>query len=106
MCGSCGIWQFASNEPVDAELLTRMTRQFAHRGPDEEGFHCEGGMGLGFRRLGVIDLAASHQPMSNEDGSVRLVANGEIYNFQELRDRLTARHAFRTQGDIETILHS
>lgn len=106
MCGICGIWHFASNEPVDAELLARMTRQFAHRGPDEEGFHREGGVGLGFRRLGVIDLATSHQPMPNEDGSLRLVANGEIYNFQELRDRLTPRHTFRTQGDIETILHA
>lgn len=105
MCGICGIWNFASDQPVDAELLTRMTRAFAHRGPDEEEFHREGSLGLGFRRLGIIDLAASHQPMANEDGSLRLVANGEIYNFQELRHRLTPRHTFRTNGDVETILH-
>jgi asparagine synthase (glutamine-hydrolysing) len=106
MCGICGIWQFAPHEPVGTDLLARMTRQLTHRGPDEEGLFHEGGVGLGFRRLSIIDLAASHQPMPNEDGSVRLVFNGEIYNFQELRDRLLPRHDFRTHGDTETIVHS
>jgi len=106
MCGICGIWHFAADRPVDAERLRGMTRHLVHRGPDEEGLFREGSVGLGFRRLSIIDLAGSHQPMPNEDGSIRLVFNGEVYNFQELRERLLARHRFRTHGDTETIVHS
>ncbi len=105
MCGICGIWNFAADHPVDPDLLARMTRRIRHRGPDEEGFHREGGIGLGFRRLSIVDLAGSHQPMANEDGSVWIVFNGEIYNFQELRQDLARRHTFRTVGDTETLLH-
>lgn len=105
MCGICGIWNFEPDHPVDPDLLARMTRRIRHRGPDEEGFHREGGVGLGFRRLSILDVAGSHQPMSNEDGSVWIVFNGEIYNFQELRADLASRHTFRTVGDTETLVH-
>lgn len=83
-----------------------MTRTLVHRGPDEEGVHLEGSVGLGFRRLSIIDLAGSHQPMANEEQSVWIVFNGEIYNFQALRAGLRDRHRFRTTGDTETLLHA
>lgn len=105
MCGLCGIWNFESDRTVDPDLLARMTRRIRHRGPDEEGIHHDGNVGLGFRRLSILDLAGSHQPMSNEDGALWIVFNGEIYNFQELRRDLAERHTFRTSGDTETILH-
>jgi len=106
MCGICGVWYFDPARRADAALLARMTAVIAHRGPDEEGFHIDGSLALGFRRLSIIDLSGSHQPMSNEDGSAWLVFNGEIYNFQELRAGLVSRHQFRTSGDTEVILHS
>ena len=105
MCGICGIWNFEPDHPVDPDLLARMTRRIRHRGPDEEGVHREGTVGLGFRRLSILDLAGSHQPMSNENGSIWIVFNGEIYNFQDLRSELSGRHVFRTTGDTETLLH-
>ena len=105
MCGICGIWNFEQGHPVDPDLLARMTRRIRHRGPDEEGFHRDGTVGLGFRRLSILDVAGSHQPMSNEDGSVWIVFNGEIYNFQDLRRDLVGRHTFRTLGDTETLIH-
>jgi asparagine synthase (glutamine-hydrolysing) len=109
MCGLTGLFQGLSNDmqkPIDAGLLRRMTGAIAHRGPDDEGFHTEPGLGLGFRRLSIIDLAASHQPMGNENDSVMIAFNGEIYNFQALRTELIAAgHIFKTQGDTETILH-
>ncbi|MBN8248382.1 MAG: asparagine synthase (glutamine-hydrolyzing) [Verrucomicrobia bacterium] len=104
MCGVCGIWHFNPDQPVDRDLLVRMTRRIRHRGPDEEGIHCEGPVGLGFRRLSILDLAASHQPMGTADGSHWIVFNGEIYNFQELRPALAAGHPFRTSGDTEVLL--
>jgi asparagine synthase (glutamine-hydrolysing) len=83
-----------------------MTHVVAHRGPDAEGLHVEGPIGLGHRRLSIIDLSkAAHQPITNEDGSLWLVFNGEIYNFRELRQGLASRHHFRSQGDAEVILH-
>ncbi len=106
MCGICGVWYFDRQTPVDIHLLRRMTDQIRHRGPDEDGFYTEGSVGLGFRRLSIIDVAGSHQPMTNENQSVWIVFNGEIYNFQELRQQLTTRHTFKTQGDTETILHA
>lgn len=84
-----------------------MTRTMRHRGPDAEGFHCQPGVGLGFQRLSIIDLAGGHQPMTTEDGKLWLVFNGEIYNYRLLRKDLesTGRHRFRTQSDTEIILH-
>lgn len=104
MCGICGTAGFA-----DRELLGRMAAVMAHRGPDDEGFHVSPGgrAGLGHRRLRIIDLSpAAGQPMANEDGTLRLVYNGEIYNFRELREELVrGGHRFRSQSDGEVILH-
>lgn len=106
MCGLCGLWHDDPAREVDADLLRRMTATLVHRGPDDEGLHVEGPVGLGFRRLSIIDLAGSHQPMANEDGTCWIVFNGEVYNFQSLRARLADRHTFRTTGDTETVLHA
>jgi asparagine synthase (glutamine-hydrolysing) len=101
----------AGGDPVDRAVLARMTRSLYHRGPDDEGFfvrHYEdgAGVGLGFRRLSIIDLESGNQPLGSEDGSVQLVFNGEIYNFRELRRDLEARgHRFSTKGDAEVIVH-
>ncbi len=106
MCGFAGIVR-AGGAPVDEVLLRRMTRAIAHRGPDGESFHVEPGVGLGFRRLSIIDLSAiAMQPMSNEDGTVWVAFNGEIYNFIELRRRLEASgHQFRSKTDSEVLVH-
>ena len=107
----CGISRIVGRAPVDREALARMTAALRHRGPDDEGFHVaehEDGVavGLGFRRLSIIDLEAGNQPMANEDGSVRIVFNGEIYNFRELRAELDARgHRFATHTDTEVVVH-
>lgn len=109
MCGIAGILSLAPDARVEVEPLRLMARQLVHRGPDDEGFHLDPGgrCGLTFRRLSIIDLATGHQPLSNEDGSLWLVFNGEIYNFRDLRDELTALgHRFATQGDSETIVHA
>jgi len=106
MCGICGIWQFGSNLPVNREVLERMIQRILHRGPDELGIQLQGAVGLGFRRLSIVDLAGSHQPMANEDQATWIVFNGEIYNFLELRADLVQRHSFKTRGDTETILHN
>src|SRR2546425_1880736 len=83
-----------------------MTDTIVHRGPDDEGYYLSGPIGLGFRRLSIIDLSTGRQPISNEDGTVWIVFNGEIYNYQELRrDLLSRGHAFRTQSDTEVIVH-
>ncbi|MGH9469153.1 MAG: asparagine synthase (glutamine-hydrolyzing), partial [Terriglobia bacterium] len=106
MCGICGILNFDRRERVDASVLAAMNREIVHRGPDDEGYYCEENAGLAMRRLSIIDVAAGHQPMTNEDGTLWLVYNGEIYNHQELRSALQARgHVFRTRSDTETILH-
>ncbi|HMP42576.1 MAG TPA: asparagine synthase (glutamine-hydrolyzing), partial [Roseiflexaceae bacterium] len=109
MCGIVGIWNYRSAAPVDRGLLAAMRDQMLHRGPDDAGdyFDDAAGLGLGFRRLSIIDLSpAGHQPMCNEDGRVWLVFNGEIYNFQALRPALEARgHTFRSRSDTEVILH-
>jgi len=108
MCGICGI---VGPEPVERAALAEMTQALRHRGPDDEGFyvgeHSDGtAVGLGFRRLSIIDLDTGNQPISNEDGSVRLVFNGEIYNFRELRHGLERRgHHFATNTDTEVIVH-
>src|SRR5579859_831237 len=103
----CGIAGYLARAPVADDVLVRMTRRIAHRGPDEEGFFRGAGLGLGFRRLAVIDLALSHQPMSTPDGALTIVFNGEIYNFRELRHQLMARGCtFATNGDTEVLLHA
>jgi len=106
MCGITGLLHYDSERPVDREILARMNQVIRHRGPDSEGFHVQGPVGLAIRRLAVIDLVSGTQPISNEDGSVWLVFNGEIYNYQELRAQLQQQgHHFRTQSDTETIVH-
>lgn len=105
MCGLVGIWRW-DGQQTPPEVLNRMTQVLAHRGPDEEGYHQDGGLALGFRRLSIIDLKTGSQPMSNEDRSVWVVFNGEIYNFRELRPQLQQRgHLFRTASDTEVIVH-
>ena len=107
MCGITGIFNVREAAPVNRELLKRMTDRIGHRGPDDDGFHVEPGVGLGHRRLSIIDVSGGHQPISNEDDSVLVVYNGEIYNFQELhRELLAAGHSFRTRSDTECIVHA
>ncbi|MGH9359065.1 MAG: asparagine synthase (glutamine-hydrolyzing) [Terriglobia bacterium] len=106
MCGICGVFNFDRVQEVDSYVLASMNRQIVHRGPDDEGFFRAGNIGLAMRRLSIIDLASGHQPMSNEDGNVWIVFNGEIYNHQELRPGLEARgHRYQTHCDTETIIH-
>ncbi|MGH7040704.1 MAG: asparagine synthase (glutamine-hydrolyzing) [Acetobacteraceae bacterium] len=107
MCGITGIFDLAGQRPTDGALLRRMTAAIAYRGPDGDGFHEEAGIGLGHRRLAIVDPRAGQQPMYNEDGAVAIVFNGMIYNFQSLRPRLEAAgHVFRTHCDTETIIHA
>jgi asparagine synthase (glutamine-hydrolysing) len=106
MCGICGRYNFADRRPVDPEALRTMARAIEHRGPDDEGFYVDGPLGLGFRRLSIIDLEGGHQPMSDRDERVWVVFNGEIFNFPELRAELTSLgHEFRTRSDTEVIVH-
>jgi asparagine synthase (glutamine-hydrolysing) len=106
MCGICGIFETEHGKQAQRITLKAMADTIHHRGPDDEGFYSCGGAGLGFRRLSIIDLEGGHQPLSNEDESIWIIFNGEIYNFQELNDRyLSSGHAFRTRSDTETIVH-
>ena len=106
MCGICGQYNFGTEAPVRRSDISAMTRTLAHRGPDDEGQHVDGSLGLGFRRLSIIDLAGGHQPMSDAEESVWVIFNGEIYNFLELRGELESLgHAFRTKSDTEVIVH-
>jgi len=106
MCGIAGIFNFRTQEPVSPRLLKVMTDTLVHRGPDDEGFYVSGALGLAHRRLSIIDLESGHQPMTNEDGSVWVVFNGEIYNFLELHDDLIKKgHTFKTRSDTEVIVH-
>ena len=107
MCGIVGVSN-RGGEPVPAKLLKKMTDVISHRGPDSEGHLCEGPVGLGHRRLAIIDLSPhGHQPMGNETGDVVIVFNGEIYNFQKLRLELESRgHQFHSQTDTEVIVHA
>lgn len=105
MCGICGIFHF-SGEPVAPPVLERMTAALTHRGPDEDGYFLRDGIGLGHRRLDIIDLSTGRQPIFNEDGRFALILNGEIYNYLELRKRLIDRgHVFKTKTDTEVIVH-
>lgn len=106
MCGIAGIFEFGTDAHVDSGALRGMCDIMAHRGPDDEGIFTQRGIGLGMRRLSIVDLATGHQPLSNENGSVWIVFNGEIYNHNALREQLILRgHRYRTQSDTETIVH-
>ncbi len=97
---------FDREASVSEVLVKEMADAIIHRGPDDEGFYVSGQIGLGFRRLSIIDLSGGHQPLSNEDGTVWIVFNGEIYNYQDLRRELIAKgHTFRTKSDTEVIVH-
>lgn len=107
MCGICGIFNL-NGEPVSPVNLRKMTDAIAHRGPDGEGFYIDSFIGLGHRRLAIIDLSsAGHQPMLTQDGQYALTYNGEVYNFQELRLTLESLgHQFRSRTDSEVVLHA
>jgi len=106
MCGITGQYNFERREPVERETIVRMAHSIAHRGPDDEGFFIAGPVGLGFRRLSIIDLAGGHQHMSNAEATVWIIFNGEIYNYRELRAELQSKgYQFRTNSDTEVIIH-
>jgi len=107
MCAICGIVNFDHSEPVDGAVVKNMTRTLVHRGPDDDGLFVEGPVGLGFRRLSIIDLSGGQQPIFNEDSSAAIVFNGEIYNYRDLAAELASSgHTFKTKSDTETILHA
>jgi asparagine synthase (glutamine-hydrolysing) len=106
MCGICGAAWTVADRALDEPALRAMTARITHRGPDEDGYRLDAHSALGFRRLAIVDVAGSHQPLPNEDGTVHVVFNGEIYNFPALRRRLEARgHTLRTAGDTEVLVH-
>src|SRR3972149_6886059 len=106
MCGICGKAYFDNSMKVDADLIKEMAGSMTHRGPDESGMYISGNMGLGHRRLNIIDLNTGRQPIPNENGKIWIVFNGEIYNYKELQGQLKAKgHVFRTNTDTEVILH-
>jgi asparagine synthase (glutamine-hydrolysing) len=106
MCGITGIFEFERGRDISPELVHRMNETIVHRGPDDEGIYTGPGIGLGFRRLSIIDLQGGHQPISNEDGTIWVMLNGEIYNYLELRQDLDQRgHRFATRSDTESIVH-
>ena len=106
MCGIAGILYADPARPADRAVLQAMGDALAHRGPDAEGFWAEPGVGLAHRRLSFIDLAGGNQPIGNEDGSVQVIYNGELYNSPEQRAALVARgHRFRTRSDTEILVH-
>jgi asparagine synthase (glutamine-hydrolysing) len=106
MCGICGQFEFGTGTVITPEQIKVMMSRMVHRGPDDEGAYFSGSLGLGFRRLSIIDLGGGHQPMSDQTGSVWVVFNGEIYNFQEVRRELEGRgHLFRTRSDTEVLVH-
>jgi asparagine synthase (glutamine-hydrolysing) len=107
MCGIAGRFNFDPDCPIDRECLAAMTTTLTHRGPDSAGYYHANGVGLGHRRLSIIDLSTGDQPLSNEDGSVWVIFNGEIYNFATIRRELEAfGHVFRTHTDTEVIVHA
>src|SRR5215470_3428684 len=106
MCGICGIFEFERREPLPEQLIHNMNQTIVHRGPDDEGIYLGAGCAFGFRRLSIIDLSGGHQPLCNEDHSLWVMLNGEIYNYPELRKDLESRgHSFSTHSDTETIVH-
>src|SRR5438874_11930348 len=106
MCGITGIYAYADGEAVNEQVMRRMLGSIRHRGPDDEGMHIAGGLGLGIRRLSIIDLEGGHQPIYNEDGSIVLVLTGELYSYRELREQLLRRgHTLQTASATEVIVH-
>lgn len=106
MCGITGVYYSRTGRPAETDLVERMCLRIVHRGPDDQGTLLDGPVGLGMRRLSIIDLGGGHQPIFNEDGTVGVVFNGEIYNYQELRQELLERgHQLRTHSDTETLVH-
>ena len=107
MCGICGILNYENGKKVENSDVHRMCQVIRHRGPDDEGMYVKNNVGIGMRRLSIIDLASGHQPISNEDGTIWIVFNGEIYNHREVRAELQQRgHIFRTNSDTEAIVHA
>ena len=107
MCGICGVLQLNGESATHDATLRRMCDVIVHRGPDDEGRYVSPAVGLGMRRLSIIDLSGGHQPIPNEDKSIWVINNGEIYNFQELMDGLQKKgHVFRTKSDTEVLVHS
>src|SRR3984885_11652318 len=105
MCGICGQFSYERHAPVSRRDIEKMARSIVHRGPDDEGYYVKGPIGLGFRRLSIIDIEGGHQPMTDAQESIHVVFNGEIYNFPELRYELEGfGHVFRTRCDTEVIL--
>ncbi|MGA6987202.1 MAG: asparagine synthase (glutamine-hydrolyzing) [Terriglobales bacterium] len=106
MCGIAGILEFGRGARANPAALREMCRVISHRGPDDEGFYGDGAVGIGMRRLSIVDVAGGHQPISNEDGSLWIVFNGEIYNHLALREQLIVRgHRYNTHSDTETVIH-
>src|SRR4051794_20442307 len=104
MCGIAGVVDLGGRSEADGEAVGRMTAAMHHRGPDDSGTFVDGHVALGHARLSIIDLSTGHQPMCNEDESVWIVFNGEIYNFPELHESLVGRgHQFRSRSDTEAI---
>src|ERR671932_578860 len=107
MCGIAGVLDFAADPSSLPPLVRAMCTLIRHRGPDDEGYYAQGGVTLGMRRLSIIDVAGGQQPVTNEDRTVWVVFNGEIYNFRELRAELEAAgHVFTTRSDTEAIVHT
>lgn len=106
MCGICGQLNYANPSPVASRNVEKMAQLISHRGPDDSGFYCSGSIGLGFRRLSIIDIRGGHQPMADREETVWVVFNGEIYNYPELKRELQKNgHEFRTRSDTEVIVH-
>ena len=110
MCGICGIVDYRKDNIVEEKTINNMCRELKHRGPDDEGVYLNNdapSVGLGHRRLSIIDLSqAGHQPMTNEDGTVWLVFNGEIYNYKYLKNELKKQgHIFKSDSDTEVMVH-
>src|ERR1043165_6873902 len=107
MCGITGILHFDSSRVADESLLRKMATTLSHRGPDGEGFYVKNNIGLGHRRLSIIDLSTGDQPMFNEDKSIAIIFNGEIYNYVELRDELkNLGYRFLTNSDTEVVIRA
>jgi asparagine synthase (glutamine-hydrolysing) len=107
MCGISGIVDLKAERPIDERVLRAMNASISHRGPDGDGFHIEPGLGFGHRRLSIIDLEGGKQPLYNEDHTVLVTFNGEIFNFKEIEAELLAHgHTFRTRCDTEVIVHA
>ena len=106
MCGIAGILEFGRDARAGSAALRDMCGIIRHRGPDDDGFYTDGPAGIGMRRLSIVDVAGGHQPISNEDGTLWIVFNGEIYNHLALREQLIARgHRYSTHSDTETVIH-